>query len=193
MKKETKTTVMTTCCSSNSKKETCGCHSSASETTPQTHLLKVDFLFLDLSMCSRCQTTESTLEKSLHEIAELLQTAGYEVQLNKIHIDSLEKAIAHQFISSPTIRVNGRDSLSKTLESNCQDCGDLCGGQVDCRDWQFEGVRYTEPPKPMLIQAILKTIYAPVSPASDIPSYEVPENIKQFFKLQQQKKKIAAR
>ncbi|OHE41539.1 MAG: hypothetical protein A2Y16_05070 [Tenericutes bacterium GWF2_57_13] len=154
----------------------CGCD------TERTRL-QIDFLYLDLSVCGRCQSTESTLEKTLEEIGALLTTAGYLVVLRKIHIDSIDKAILHKFVSSPTIKVNGIDIVANTEESNCRDCGDLCGSEVDCRDWVYQGVRYTEPPKPMLINAILKEIYLPSSENSIINPYEVPENIKRFFLL----------
>lgn len=152
----------------------CGCGHTINQ-------LVIDFLFLDLTQCTRCQNTESTLETSLEEIKAVLQSADYEVILNKIHINSLEEAIKYEFESSPTIRVNGKDVISKTLESSCQDCGDLCGGEVDCRDWEFQGERYTEPPKAMLMNAIFKAIYVPETiPERNIP-YVVPNNIIHFF------------
>jgi len=161
-----------------SKETECGCGCGRSVET-----LKIDFLYLDLSVCSRCQSTESTLEISLKEIKDVLISANYEVVLNKIHIKSLEDAIKYEFESSPTIRVNGKDVISKTLESNCKDCGDLCGSDIDCRDWEFQGVRYTEPPKAMLMNAIFKAIYVPETLPERNENYVVPQNIVKFFEL----------
>ena len=152
----------------------CQCESSINH-------LNIDFLYLDLSGCKRCQHTESTLEKSIVSVSKMLESAQYEVKLNKIHIDSIDKAIEYKFLSSPTIRLNGKDIISNVIESNCQDCGDLCGEEIDCRDWIFEGVRYSEPPETMIMRAILREIYLPSDSRQDEP-YVLPLNISNFFK-----------
>jgi len=69
----------------------------------------IDFLYLDLSVCTRCQGTDQSLEDALAEVSGLLGAAGAEVIVNKINVTSEELAIQHRFVSSPTIRVNGRD------------------------------------------------------------------------------------
>ena len=71
----------------------------------------------------------------------MLESAGVEIIVNKIHINSKEKAIQYRFVTSPTIRVNGRDIQMEFKESLCETCGDLCGDEVDCRVWVYkEGV-----------------------------------------------------
>lgn len=155
------------------KGQTCGCGSTI-------HGLNIDFLYLDLSSCQRCLQTESTLEKSIARVKEMLESAGYKVILNKIHVDSIEKAKEYHFLSSPTIRMNGKDIISNLIESNCQDCGELCGNEIVCRDWVFEGVRYQDPPEPMILRAILKEIFQP-SLKKQSEHYEVPQNLRKFF------------
>lgn len=87
----------------------------------------IDFLFLDLKTCTRCVGTDQNLEKALTAVEQALHFAGVEVNLNKVLIDSPEKAVAHRFVASPTIRVNGRDIALETRESKCDSCSDLCG------------------------------------------------------------------
>lgn len=177
------------CCESD-----CGCHDSIEkesgcccESTDECpdcqdiKTLNIELLYLDLSVCSRCQNTESTLVKSIEAVKDLFTSAGYEVILKRIHIDSIDKAIRHRFMSSPTIRLNGRDIISQLDESSCKDCGDICGNDVDCRDWIYEGVRYTEPPQAMIIRAILKEIYFPTHDQVEDVSYQVPDNLKTYF------------
>lgn len=81
-------------------------------------------------------------------------------------------------MSSPTIRVNGRDIALEVKESSCKECGDLCGDSVDCRVWVQDGIEYTELPKSMIINAILKEVY---NGHSSIPltneKYEIPQNL----------------
>ena len=65
--------------------------------------LMVDFLYLDLSVCTRCQDSKSNLDDSLQALLDILGNIGHKVELNKIFIETEEQAIKHQFISSPTI------------------------------------------------------------------------------------------
>ncbi|WP_363551619.1 DUF2703 domain-containing protein [Caldifermentibacillus hisashii] len=80
------------------------------------------------------------------------------------------------------MRVNGRDIALEVKESSCKECGDLCGDSVDCRVWVQDGIEYTELPKCMIINAILKEVY---SGHGSIPlsneKYEIPQNLITFF------------
>lgn len=144
--------------------------------------LVIDFLFLDLSQCTRCQGTDDTLENALKEVAGLLEDKGYRVVVNKVQIDTMELARQYKFISSPTIRVNGRDIQLDIVESNCESCGDLCGDSVDCRVWVYEGKEYDIPPNELIIESIMGAVDNNDSKISNIPeSYEVPENLIKFF------------
>lgn len=146
----------------------------------------IDFLYLDLNICTRCQGTDEGLEEAIKDVAKILELAGVEVVVNKIHIDSKEKAIQHKFVSSPTIRVNGRDIQMEVKESLCESCGDLCGSEVDCRVWVYKGKEYNVPPKAMIIDAILSEVYGNNTTASlknkhNKETYKLPENLRRFF------------
>ena len=62
----------------------------ASGTRAEKRRLDIDFMYLDLSVCERCQDTESTLDEAIGEVARVLETTGVEVVLNKIHVTSEE-------------------------------------------------------------------------------------------------------
>lgn len=141
----------------------------------------IDFLYLDLRVCTRCQGTDQSLEDALAEVSGLLGAAGAEVIVNKINVTSEELAIQHRFVSSPTIRVNGRDIQMEVKESLCESCGDLCGEDVDCRVWVYQGNEYTVPPKAMIIEAILKEVYGGHSSSPVEPEYVLPENLKRYY------------
>lgn len=141
----------------------------------------IDFLYLDLSVCTRCQGTDTSLDEALAEVSEALKATGVEVMLNKINVVSEELAIQHKFFSSPTIRVNGNDIQIDGKESLCESCGDLCGDDVDCRVWVYQGEEYTIPPKAMIIDAILKEVYGNDSTVKDEKEYVLPENLKRFY------------
>jgi hypothetical protein len=112
---------------------------------PGRRTIDIDFLFLDLNTCARCVGTDQNLEKALNAVEHFLASAGIEVHVDKILIDSCEKAAAHEFVTPPTIRVNGRDIALETRESRCDSCTDLCGcaERTNCRVWLYRGVEYT--------------------------------------------------
>jgi len=121
--------------------------------------LKIEFMYLDLSLCGRCQGSEAVLEEAISEVIQVLKATGIEVDLRKIHIESMEQAEELGFVTSPTIRINDKDIQLDFKESICEDCGDLCGDEVDCRVWVYQGKEYTVPPKAMIIDAILSEVY----------------------------------
>lgn len=98
-------------------------------------LINIDFLYLDTTVCSRCKDTEKALDEAVFSVADLLRMAGYEVTVNKVNISTNELAIYYQFVSSPTIRVNGNDIAAELKESSCEDCRMLCQDNINCRVW----------------------------------------------------------
>ena len=172
----------TSCCSCSS--DCCG---SEASTQAKRHIT-IDFLYLDLSICSWCQGTDESLDAALSEVATVLKATGVEVIVNKIHVVSEEQAWQLQFASSPTIRVNGCDIQMEVKESLCESCGDLCGDEVDCRVWVYQGKEYTVPPKAMIIEAILRDVYGGSGSSQVLnEDFVVPDNLKRFFQAMEQK------
>lgn len=151
--------------------------------------LDIEFMYLDLSVCTWCQSTESNLEEAISEVAQVLKATGVEVNLRKIHIQSEEQAKELGFISSPTIRINGQDIQLDVKEALCDSCGDLCGDTVDCRIWTYRGKEYTAPPKGMIIDAVLGAIYGGTKESIEAPvkAGEVPDNLRKFFAAKRRK------
>ncbi len=144
-----------------------------------TQAIIVDFLYLDLSVCARCQGTESALMTALETLSQEWRQEGISIRLNKINVTRAELAIKTRFVSSPTIRVNGRDIADTLMENVCQDCGSLCGDQVTCRVWTYHGETLTTPPVELLKELILKSL----EDSSSIESkpYVMPENLKVYY------------
>jgi len=141
--------------------------------------LDVDFLYLDLSTCERCQATDSSLKEALKALSGVFDTLGYTVNVNEVNIISRELAEQYRFVSSPTIRVNGVDICTELVESDCSDCGDLCGDSVDCRVFVYEGSEYEQPPAAMIVDGILRVLFG-ILAKSDAP-YALPDNLEKFF------------
>jgi len=147
----------------------------------ETKKVKIDYLYLDNETCRRCNQTEKQLEAALDGIGQLLQTAGYHFILNKVKMDTREKAATYQFTKSPTIRVNNIDIGFEQLENPCSDCDDLCGCEqgTACRTWLLEGQEYEVPPRKLLTDRILKVIFG--NKETQKQDFELPENLDNFY------------
>jgi hypothetical protein len=75
--------------------------------------------------------------------------------------------------------VNGFDICGSVTENNCCSCGEICGDNVDCRTFTYEGETYDQPPKAMVIDGILGAIYGGF-PHDSLP-YALPANLERFF------------
>lgn len=157
------------------------CASGSCDCTSDT--IQVDLLYLDLSICTRCQETESALEQAVIEVSSILEQTGKKVNVSKIHVTNQAQAQKLRLVSSPTIRVNERDIQLDVRESQCEQCGDLCGEDVDCRIWVWQGQEYTSPPKGMIIESLLREVYGSDSNNRvEAPQdQDVPDNLKRFF------------
>ena len=148
--------------------------------------VKIEYLYLDLDTCDRCIGTDTVLEEVIDELKPAFEIAGYDISYNKVEIASEELAVKYKFVSSPTIRVNGFDICDDVKESECGCCGEISGTQVDCRVFEYEGEFYEVPPKAMIAETILKNAF--IAEVSDsCCRYEVPENLKRFFKGKSEK------
>jgi hypothetical protein len=156
----------------------------------ETRRVDIEFLYLDLDVCSRCRGTDQNLETALSEISRLLELTGVEVQVRKTLVASEKQARSLGFYSSPTIRVNGKEIALEFRESRCESCEECAGnGEIHCRVWVYMEKEYTEAPKAMIIDAILREIYGGLpQPVPEPPPFnEVPENLKRFFAGKAQK------
>lgn len=147
--------------------------------------LIIDFMYIDLQVCTRCKGSEKNLKDAINEVSNLLNNIGYDVVVNNILVEDEEQARSLKFISSPTIRINGEDIQLTTKESKCESCGSLTDSSVDCRVWIYEGKEYTEAPKSLIMDAILKEVYRAkqnrLRDKKEEEAYVLPENLKRFF------------
>ena len=149
--------------------------------TKNKKVIAIEYLYLDLNTCTRCVGTDKVLESVLDELRNAFKLAGYSLEYHKVKIETEEMAKAYRFLSSPTIRVNGRDICKSVQENNCGCCGDIAGTQVNCRVFTYKGKQYEVPPSEMLAEAILKMAFMPKKSFYWPDRYVLPDNLKKFF------------
>ena len=141
--------------------------------------VEIELLYLNLDTCDRCRAADSNLDAALDAMAGVLEIAGHEVTVRKTHVTSEEQAAALGFVSSPTIRVNGHDIAMTVEESRCSACSGLAGTEVGCRTWSWQGQQYSSPPTGMIVDAILRGVYAPNATAA--PTGGQAGSVRRFF------------
>lgn len=160
-------TVGELCCS-------CGCDDTSKK-------IFIDYLYLDLENCERCIGTDTVLDEVMVTLTPALELAGYEVEYNKVKMETAQLAKQYQFLSSPTIRVNGQDICKGVSENSCGCCSEISSSDVDCRVFEYNGETYEVPPKEMLAESILKIAFGQNEQGCSCKGYEMPENLKNFY------------
>lgn len=140
----------------------------------------IEYSYLDLQSCDRCIGTDAVLEEAIADLTPTLERAGYIIEYRKIEIKTDVIATEYQFLSSPTIRVNGQDICATVTENNCGGCSNISGSAVDCRVFVYKGSSYEVPPKEMLVKGILEVVFAG-SKITCNDRYTLPDNLRRFF------------
>ncbi|NLT12547.1 MAG: DUF2703 domain-containing protein [Clostridiaceae bacterium] len=147
-----------------------------------SELIRIDYIFLDNKTCERCIGTDDVLREVVGIIAPALRLAGYRIEHREIEMSTETLATEYRFLSSPTIRVNGRDICLSVKENACGCCSDISGTDVDCRVFEYQGTDYEIPPKSMLAKAIFKAVFSDdVDGVCESDDYKMPDNLKTFF------------
>jgi hypothetical protein len=151
----------------------------------EIRVLNIDLVVIDLTVCARCVPTGDQLENAVRLLTPVADAMGIELKYRAIVVQSEDEAKQHALLSSPTIRINGRDIAQDIRESVCESCGDLTENNtvVDCREWHYRGKVYSSAPLPMLLEVIMGTMLnidqePPVAP---VPLEELTENLKTYF------------
>jgi len=147
--------------------------------------LDVELLVIDLETCARCVPTGEQLRKALELVAPAAEAQGIDLTYRETVVQTAEGAKTRALLSSPTIRINGRDIDQDIRESECESCGDLTDNDtaVDCREWHYKGEVYSAAPLPLLVETLMEAMLElderpPVRPE---PLAELPANLVRYF------------
>jgi len=152
--------------------------------TAASRVIEIELLAMDLNSCTRCVGTLKNIEKAIDIVRPVLEVTGDQVNVSRLVVESEEQARQHRFVSSPTVRMNGKDIAFETLESKCDSCTDLCGcGEgTNCRVWRYQGKEYTEAPVGLIVEALLYEVGGSGKAGGVASAHEeVPENLRRFF------------
>lgn len=147
--------------------------------------LNVELLVIDLNTCKRCVPTGEQLKEAVNLLAPVAEALDIDLQYREVVVQTPEEAKRRGLLSSPTIRLNGRDIVQDIRESECESCGDLTdnGTRVDCREWLYRGQVYPAAPTAMLVEAIMGAMLDVEAPSVEIEPLEaLPENLDRYFK-----------
>jgi hypothetical protein len=175
----------------------CGCTPTSDRNTAQKsgeRTITVDFLFLDEETCVPCGSTSDNLETALKAMELPLQEMDVTIEVNRIHVATREIAIREQFVSSPTIRVNGVDIDPSVTEGNCETCGEIAGNdtKVNCRTWEWRGEVSNAAPVAKIMSEVMNAALAGGQTSANCcasesddktrkAAYTIPENLTGFF------------
>lgn len=166
----------------------CGCNETGGRNDlagPANETLTLEMLFLDEETCIPCGSTSGAIAEAVAVLEPVLATLGMELRVIKTHVTGPEMAVAHEFRSSPTIRIEGRDIAPGITEDDCPTCGDLAGGEtpVTCRTWEWRGEVYNAAPVGRIVEAVLaEALGEPVDGVDSAPGpYRLPDNLAGFF------------
>ena len=144
--------------------------------------VKLEYLYLDLNTCDRCMGTDVILDEVVSVLQPVLELAGYTVTYEKQEMTTVKDAVKYEFVSSPTLRVNGRDICTTVKENACGCCSDISGTAVTCRVFTYEGQDYEVPPRAMLAEEILRVIFGGTLEEKTAETYVLPQNLKDFYR-----------
>lgn len=151
----------------------------------ETKVLNIELVVIDLSVCARCVPTGDQLQKAVQLLTPVAEALGIELKYQAIVVQTEAEAKQHALLSSPTIRLNGRDIAQDIRESVCESCGDLTENNtlVDCREWHYAGKVYSSAPLPLLLEAIMNAMLNidKEPPVPTVPLQELPENLIRYF------------
>ena len=147
--------------------------------------LNIELLVIDLESCARCVPTGEQLRNAIELVAPAAEAQGIGLTYRETVVQTPEEAKARALLSSPTIRVNGRDIDQDIRESECESCGDLTDNDVsvDCREWHYRGQVYSAAPLPFLVEKLMDAMLKldELPPVTPEPLAELPENLVRYF------------
>lgn len=133
----------------------------------------IDLLYVDLSECERCQSSDKALDEAVRDLREQIHNNNITtIVINKTKITNDEQGKKYDVVRSPTLRIDGEDiekivndqyEIKDSYCPSCEDvtgseCYEVTGGGNDCRVFEYKGEQYETIPLEMIKEAIIKVV-----------------------------------
>jgi hypothetical protein len=155
------------------------------ETQATRQVLNIDLLAINLDTCHRCIPTGDQLRAAVQLLKPVADALGITLRYREIVVQTPAEAKVNALLSSPTIRLNGRDIAQDIRESECESCGALTKNNtsIDCREWHYRGKVFPYAPLPLLAEAIMAAMLNidEMPLVVPVPLEELPENLQRYF------------
>lgn len=148
--------------------------------SPATTVVELEVLYLDAQTCDPCRATTDAVDVAAAALAEHLRAGGRTLAVRHVHVTDQEQAETLGFVSSPTVRVDGVDIELDLREQHCGSCSVLAGERVDCRTFEWQGVRYPAPPAEMITYRVLEHL-AGARDATPVPTGSRASSVERFL------------
>jgi hypothetical protein len=83
-------------------------------------VLNVDLLVIDLNVCKRCVPTGDQLRVAVNLLTPVAEALEIHLRYHEIVVQTAADAKEQALLTSPTIRLNGRDIAHDIRESECE-------------------------------------------------------------------------
>ena len=147
-----------------------------------TDRVRIELLYLDAETCDPCRATVASAERAAEELREGLAERGIAVELELIHVTDTEQARALGFVSSPTVRVDGREIALEVEEAHCGTCSATAGEPVACRTVRHEGKRHDHAPAAMIVEAVLAHLRGEELPPPAAMDPDGPSSVERYLR-----------
>lgn len=145
----------------------------------------IELFALDTEHCAPCRSAVGDMFRAAAELTRQLDGSSYAVATRVVHLASAEEARRLAVVSSPTVRVNGRDVAWAVQEQRCPSCSELAKTPVECRTYLWQGQWYDHPPVPLIVAAVRRYLNTDDGDhhhgSGDRPSQPVNTSIDRFF------------
>lgn len=112
---------LTGCSAQDLEKESLSSNTREAQTLPK--VLNVDLLVIDLNVCRRCVPTGDRLRSAVNLLTPIAEALEIDLRYREIVAQTPAEAKEYALLTSPTIRLNGRDIAQDIRESVCESCG----------------------------------------------------------------------
>ena len=153
--------------------------------------LSIELYYIDSTICGRAKESIELIDQCISDLEEFINKNDITVVFQEIELKNEEEALLNNIEISPTIRINNMDLILEKLSGKCDYCSTVLDEEVNCSEWEYNGLRFNVIPKPLIIEAIKGSLSNEVEKyLKKVEGIEtLSENMKNYFILKKEYEK----